>query len=116
MINISSLFYELVHGNENVIEFFKKVLVSNHKTSIKWGHTAKSININFFIYGKTDKKDIDLPTKLDLLFNTDENLTDLTAYLNQIKAPFDIICSPYLKINTDPTIHAFMLTINHEGI
>jgi len=97
-------------------EYFSKVNVSGQKTEIKFGYVYNKISINFFIHGFSEDKNTHLLEKLDFLFNTDSDITGLDQYLESIKEPYTLNFSPYLKINDDPAIHAFRISINHSGI
>lgn len=97
-------------------DYFSKICVNEQKTLVKYGFVKDSVSINFFTYGIVENKNFKLSEKLNLLLNTDENLDALNEYLGQIKEPYTINFSPYIKINDDPIMYAFRISINHTGI
>jgi len=113
----SKLIFSILSKNEKESnEYFSHINVSNQKTEIKFGYVDDKISINFFIHGISENKNISLLEKLEFLFNTDSDLTGIDEYLENIKEPYTINFSPYLKINEDPAIHAFRISIKHAGL
>jgi len=106
----------LIRDELAAVEYFSKICVNEQKTLVKYGFVKDSISINFFTYGIVKNEILKLSEKLDLLLNTDENLDALHEYLSQIKEPYSINFSPYIKINEEPIMHAFRISINHAGI
>jgi hypothetical protein len=111
---------------ENIIDFFKKnkeqivdyisdVGVNREKTKIKYGYIeGVGFNLVFQINNEPDKSITSFEEKIRYLFNAE--IEDLEDLKNQIKPDqtCKIHCTPYLKINDSPVIHAFQMNISYK--
>ena len=92
--------------------FAKNVKVNNNKTVVKFGTIdGERVSISFLLEGEPDENITDYREKVEHLFNTDIDLSELAEEISKLHPDIRFsIMAPLTKINDNPVNHAFRIT------
>ena len=102
-------------NKRQIADFIDGVQVNHDKTLIKYGYTEdESVSVAFYIHNEPDASITDYEDKIKCLLNAEiDDVDDFESNLKSGKN-CDISFTPFLKINDNPTIHAFQMIINYK--
>ena len=100
--------------NKNqIVDFIGNVGVNHDKTKIKFGYIDDSLTVAFYIHNEPDNTITNYEDKVECLLNAEvDDFPELEIKLNADRN-CEISFAPYLKINENPTVHAFQMTVNY---
>lgn len=102
-------------NKDQIGEFIDSIHVNYDKTLIKFGHIeGDGLSIAFFIHNEPDASITSYEEKIQCLLNTDDELLLKLDDVIDTSKLCDINFSPYLKINNEPEIYGFHMTVNYR--
>ncbi len=104
-------------NKDSLAEYIEKIKVNREKTLVKYGWIEdQNIKLAFFTYGELSNDITSYEEKIECLFNSNNDLTELDEVIREIRLPYKFSFAPYLKISKDNEIltYAFQISINFE--
>lgn len=107
----------LLNNEEQLTDYFERVIISHEKTEIKAGWNGNNIAITFLIKGPLDRQITSYKEKIEALFNTSTNIDGLDEKIKEFSKghKFDAQ-APFVKISREnqALVHGFSFSIRKQ--
>jgi hypothetical protein len=104
----------LLQNKEALSEYFKQLKINHNKIEIKYGMSPINVSIVFYITSEFDDSISNFEDKVNALFNSDTDLTEINNFISQLSSYEFVKGSTLTKIKENPAVHIFQVTVKKK--
>lgn len=106
---------ELIFQNKaELSEYFEHLKINHNKIEIKYGMSPINVSIVFYITGEFDDNISSFEDKVNALFNSDTDITEINNFIGRLSSYEFVKGSTLTKIKENPVVHIFQVTVKKK--